>query len=97
MNNENRVLTSLGWNPALNGGANGRESRAPSRLGGGRPWQGVRFTTALVSGTAVGSRRRGDRGGARATHAHALGPQNPIHLPFLATALKKELPDWQRV
>ena len=30
-------------------------------------------------------------------HAHALAPQNPAYLAFLAAAVKKELPDWQRV
>ncbi len=30
-------------------------------------------------------------------HAHALAPQNPVYLAFLAAAVQKELPDWQRV
>jgi len=34
---------------------------------------------------------------AQVAHAHALAPQNPVYLAFLAAAVKKELPDWQRI
>jgi regulator of sirC expression with transglutaminase-like and TPR domain len=30
-------------------------------------------------------------------HAHALAPQNPVYLAFLAVAVQNELPDWQHV
>jgi regulator of sirC expression with transglutaminase-like and TPR domain len=30
-------------------------------------------------------------------HAHVLAPKSPVYLAFLAAAVKKELPDWQRV
>jgi hypothetical protein len=30
-------------------------------------------------------------------HAHLLVPKSPVYLAFLVAAVKKELPDWQRV
>jgi hypothetical protein len=30
-------------------------------------------------------------------HAHALTPQSPVYLAFLAGAVKRELPDWESV
>ena len=29
--------------------------------------------------------------------AHVLAPASPVYLAFLASAVKKELPEWQRV
>ena len=29
--------------------------------------------------------------------AHVLAPKSPIHLAFLASAVKREMPDWHRV
>ena len=34
---------------------------------------------------------------AEAQVAHALAPRNPVYLAFLAGAVRKEMPDWQRV